>query len=506
MLHKALAKNPLHRYGSAREFAELLQRALRNEPIEIFEQSRIQPRIRRATRAFEQADCQFAAEILGELEAEGMFDPTIVTLQRQVNQVLRQKTIQQLLGSARTRIEEEEIALGMQKLQEILQMDPGNAEALGLQRTIENRRTGEKVEGWLRMACQHLDNDAYSHARDALQNLLALSPQETQALQLLSEVKRKEQEYLTIRRQKQQMYEEALRLWQNGDVSGALGRLKELLDLDQRAPDQAGAESGTLYQNFYNQVRSQHDALNQGYAEARRLLAEKNFAAALARCDEQLSRFPGNSLFQGLKLDIGEKQRQELSGQIAEINRRVESEPDLERRVSILREAVERFPGKPSFLSALRLVKEKCDLVNSIIAKARILEEQGKFNEALGQWEILQTIHSTHPGIAYELERIQRRRDQQLRATTRVRWVEQIDLALETSDFPRAEQLWGQARQEFPQDAELEELGKTIQQELSELSKPPISLSRVRRICRRAGRRRGWKTCAGPGLWMANIR
>jgi hypothetical protein len=133
-IHKAMAKNPLHRYSSAKEFSETLQKAFRNEPIEFFDQARIQPRIQRATKAFEQADYQFAAEILNELEAEGLFDPAIASLQRQVSQVLRQKTIHQLLESARTRIEEEEITLGMQKIQESLQLDPNNAEALTLLR------------------------------------------------------------------------------------------------------------------------------------------------------------------------------------------------------------------------------------------------------------------------------------------------------------------------------------------------------------------------------------
>ncbi len=463
-LHKALAKNPLHRYGSIKEFADIIQKAFRHEPIEFFDPVRIQPRIQRAAKAFEQADYQFASEILNELEAEGLFDPAISTLQRQVSQVLRQKTIRQLLESARTRIEEEEITLGLQKIQEILQLDPNNADALGLQHSVESRRTEEKVESWLRLARQHLENYAYSHARDALQNLLQVRPQETQALHLLTEVNRREQEYLKLRKKKQELYDEALRVWQNGDVSGALSKLQQVVEIDRRAPDIAIPEGDTLYQNFYNQVRSQHDALNQAYAEARRLLSERNYTVASALCDEQLSRYPGNSLFQALKLDIGEKQRQELSGQIVDMNRRIELEPDLDRRVNILQDAVARFPGETAFESALRHVKEKRDLVDSIVAKARFHEEQGQFNEALGQWEILRTIHDSYPGLSFEFERSERRRDQQVRAAARARWVEQIDLSLESGDFDRAGNMWDQARQEFPQDPELDELEKTIRQ------------------------------------------
>jgi serine/threonine-protein kinase len=54
-----------------------VQKALRNEPIEMFDPARIQPRIQRAAKAFEQGDYQFASEILSELEAEGHMDPAM---------------------------------------------------------------------------------------------------------------------------------------------------------------------------------------------------------------------------------------------------------------------------------------------------------------------------------------------------------------------------------------------------------------------------------------------
>ena len=51
-----------------------------------------------------------------------------------------------------------------------------------------------------------------------------------------------------------------------------------VLDLDRRAPDSINRESGATYQSFYNEVRSEHDAMNTAYAEARRNLTEHNFA------------------------------------------------------------------------------------------------------------------------------------------------------------------------------------------------------------------------------------
>ena len=51
-IHKAMAKQPWHRYAAAKEFAETLQKALRNEPIEIFNPARMRPRLQRALGDF----------------------------------------------------------------------------------------------------------------------------------------------------------------------------------------------------------------------------------------------------------------------------------------------------------------------------------------------------------------------------------------------------------------------------------------------------------------------
>jgi len=483
VIHKALAKQPWHRFASAREFAEILLKSFRNETVEMFDVARIQPRVERARKAFEQNDYQFASEILGELEAEGNIDPAISSLHSQIQQVMRQKTIQQLLQSARTRVEEQEYPLALQKLQEVLQMDSGNAEALSLKAAAESRRTEDKVDDWFRLARQHIDHCDFAHAREALQNVLQLRPSETTALQLLSDVSRREQEYLRVRQQKQDLYQAALRVWQNGEVSAALSKLQQVLDLDRRAPDVIAPESGTLYQNFYNQVRSEHDAINQGYAEAKALLTEKNFSAAAALCDQHLSKHPNHALFQALKFDIDEQQRQEVSGQIAEINRRVEAEPDLDRRVSILKEAADRFPGEAYFTPALRLMKDKRDLVNSIVAKARLCEEQGQYGEALAQWEILKTIYGPYPGLNVEIDRVVKRRDLQVRSSAKARWVEQIDQHLESGEYGRASELLELAKAEFPQDSELGELERLVSQGVARASEASQLLAQGQTLC-----------------------
>jgi hypothetical protein len=463
VLHKAMAKQSWHRFASARDFGDTLNKALRNEPIEIFDPERTRPRLQRATKALEEGDFQFAGEILGELEAEGHMDEAIGSLRRRLDGAVRRKTLSQLLDAARARFEEEEDPLALQKLQEALQIEPDNAAALTLKSRIENRRSERQIDNWYRLARQHIDNHAYAHAREALQNVLQLRPQEARALQLLAEVDRQEQEYKKLRQEKELLHRAAMEAWHKGDVSNALAKLGVVLDLDRRAPDSINRESGATYQSFYNEVRSEHDAMNTAYAEARRSLTEHNFRKAMDACQAYLAKYPNNAIFQALKYDIEEQQRQELSAFVASVDRQVEAEPDLDKRVNILREALDLHPGESHFERALRLVQDKRDLVNSIVARAHLHEEQGAYGDALNDWEILRTIYSQYPGLTFEVERLQKRRDQQVRIESKTRLVEQVDICLHSSDYARALDLLQSAAAEFPNDAELTELEKLAQ-------------------------------------------
>jgi len=463
VLHKAMAKQSWHRFSTARDFGDTLNKALRNDPIDLFDPERTRPRLQRATKALEEGDFQFAGEILGELEAEGHMDTSIGSLRRQLDGAVRRKTLSQLLDAARARFEEEEDPLALQKLHEALQIEPDNATALALKRRIENRRSERQIDNWYRLARQHIDNHAYGHAREALQNVLQLRPKEARALQLLAEVDRQEQEYKKLRQEKEQIHRAAMEAWQKGDVSNALSKLGVVLELDRRAPDSINRESGANYQSFYNEVRSEHDAMNTAYAEARRLLTEHNFVKAIAACQAYLTKYPNNAIFQALRYDIEEQQRQNLSAFIASVDRQVEVEPDLDKRVNILREALDLHPGESHFERALRLVQDKRDLVNSIVARAHLHEEQAAYGDALNDWEILRTIYSQYPGLTFEVERLQKRRDQQARTESKARLVEQVDACLHSSDYARALDLLQSSAAEFPNDAELAELEKLAQ-------------------------------------------
>ena len=459
VVHKAMAKQPYHRFSTARDFGETLNKALRNEPIECFDPALLRPRLERATRALDEGDYQFAGELLTGLEAEGHIDSSIALLRRQLDRSVRQKNIAQLLSSAKARFEEDEDPLALQKIQEILQLEPGNAAAMGLKSKIESRRSERQIDSWYRLAQQHIENHTYVKAREALQNVLHLKPTEARAMQLLSEVDRQEQEYNKLRHEKKQLHLAAMDAWHQGEISNALTKLAQVLELDRRAPDSSSPER-TSYQNLYDQVRSEHDALDNAYAEARKHRADGNLSSAIEVCDTWLSKYPSNALLQALKFDLEEQKRQELSAYIAIVDRQVEGEPDLDKRVGILKEALALHPDETHFQRALRLVGDKRDLVNSIVARAHFHEEQGQLSDALADWEILRTIYGRYPGLKFEIERLEKRRENQSRTEAKTRWAGQIDACLKSAAYPRALELLQQAESEFPNDTELAELKK----------------------------------------------
>jgi tetratricopeptide (TPR) repeat protein len=66
--------------------------------------------------------------------------------------------------------------------------------------------------------------------------------------------------------------------------------------------------------------------------------------------------------------------------------------------------------------------------------------------------------------LSFEIDRLGKRREQQVRGEARARWVKQIDQNMAAGDYDRALDLLRQAGEEFPDDAELAELEKLIQQ------------------------------------------
>src|SRR3974390_853286 len=220
VVHKCLAKQPIHRFASARDLADTLQKAMRNEPV--FDSVKIEQRIERAKSAYKTGDEAFASEILADLEAEGHLDPRITVLPTQIEMAAKTKKIRQLLERARARMEQDEIPLALDKIREVLGLDPENPDARAMRESIEKQRSETQIAKWLELAQIHLNNRDFAAARSAAQEVLAINRADARAMDLLEKIESTETEAKRIRDQKEQLYGSALRAYQNGEISTEL--------------------------------------------------------------------------------------------------------------------------------------------------------------------------------------------------------------------------------------------------------------------------------------------
>jgi hypothetical protein len=462
VIHKAMAKQPWHRFGTTREFSECLQKAHRGEPIAYFDLSRIQPRIDRAQKACGDGDFQFASEILAGLESEGHIHSAMTALRHEIDQALRHKRVEQLLEMAQARIEADETSLAFQRVEEILVLEPGNPRALAMKATIETAARERQVGDWLRLAKQHLDNGALQPAREAANSVLNLNPGNPEASRLLSEIELKERERLRLREERQNLYDSAVRDYQHGSVNTALLKMERAIAIDPKSPG-SGPGKDTGLHAFYHEVRSEAESIRTAHEEARTLLDNQDFSGAMAVCERIAQKYPDNALFKTLRFDIEEKQHLRLSAFIAEVDRRAEAEGDLQRKFGILQEALAQFPNEDHFVRAAKLLRDRLALATNIEQQARKFESNSQFDEAIVQWQTLDTVYPNFAGLPFEVERLKQRREEQRRLADKTRSLEQVERLLAAGQFAKASEATRTALQSFDGDAELLHLEKTAQ-------------------------------------------
>jgi serine/threonine-protein kinase len=255
VLCKAMAKDPRHRFASVKEFGDYLRRAYYNDSLTIFDPSKFAPRLEKAAEAYEQGNFEFAQELVDELESEGYLTEELESFAANVKTAIKKRAIDHLLESARARMQDGVYRLALQRVNEALQLEPRQEEALVLQHDIEARRAEADIVDWLRVGQQHLDKFSFSHARQAAQRILEARPSEERALQFLSQVERRESEVQRIREHKREAYAAALGAEKRSEITSALSKMKQVLELEQQAPDVKEPGQIAAYQTLYNRLR-----------------------------------------------------------------------------------------------------------------------------------------------------------------------------------------------------------------------------------------------------------
>lgn len=227
-------------------------------------------------------------------------------------------------------------------------------------------------------------------------------------------MERKEQESLTIQREKDRVFQAALESWNRGEIAPALTLLERLLDLERRSPGPDAEHDA--YLRLCEQVRGAAQETQAAYDYVMDVLRSGNYKEARAVTNRILERYPNLSQFLLLQIDIDEQQRQSQAAFVAEVERNLVHEVDLDRRVVLLQEALERCPGEPRLEAAFESARSRRDLIGSIASRARDAERRGHFADALNEWEQLRRVYPLYRGLDEELQRVRRRRAQQIDA------------------------------------------------------------------------------------------
>ena len=143
-----------------------------------------------------------------------ILDPRITVLRMQIEMAVKQKKIRQLLESARARMEQDEIPLALDKIREVLEMDPENPDALAMRETMEKQRQRNPDR-------QVVGASADAPGQPRLWRGQACGPGsaghpvgDARALDLLEKIESTETDAKRIREQKEQLYSSAMKAYQ----------------------------------------------------------------------------------------------------------------------------------------------------------------------------------------------------------------------------------------------------------------------------------------------------
>lgn len=454
VVQKAMAKNKNHRYASVIEFAGRLQRAVRNEPLPEFDKALIETRLKVVRDAFTKGQVTAAQELLRGIEEEGFVDPAISNQRQKLDQALQQKWIGEQLESARLHRDIGDFDAALDKLDVILKTAPGNAEAIRERELINN----ERLQRVLSQADRYMRSHDFESARRSIEEARQIKPKDSATSELLLELTRLEEADRRLAEQKEALFVEAQDSMKAGRATTALHKLDRIRELIHNQGSGLVSDRDAIYVQYHEEILGEYARLRRAFEDAKYQLEQGKFAQVAAVCDEMLATNPGHPLFTGLKLQAEDRERQTRLECVEGVCAALANEPDLERQVGIVQDALNRFNGEPQLTEMLRNVKGRRGLIGALVASAREAEEAGEYITALDNWEAIREFHPNFPGLNREMARVERRREEQIRTEKKSERIEEVERLVRLADYDNASALCRAALAEFPGDAELTDL------------------------------------------------
>jgi len=320
----------------------------------------------------------------------------------QVESQLRKETINKLLHEAEEFISGRDWAHAKDPLQQLIKLDPQNANAnqrmREVQYEIQKQRRDEEVRQRRAKAEQLVAQKDFDFALRLLDQAIALAPEDLQLKTFRNSVDKEKAQYHLICKS----MEEALSARKAGNLEGAFRWLDRLLTAE---PDYQDAVH--LKEEIAGEIaeRDKQRQVQLWIAEARRLISSRKFSDALAtlkRVEELDGNAPGlRELLQlaadGAEQELHRKALEKATAEVAEALDR--PDPSLARNLA--ETALKKFPGERGLLRLKTLAEQQIEAherrlwVDEQMNTARALLESGKSQDALA---VLQTAWQKYPG------------------------------------------------------------------------------------------------------------
>jgi tetratricopeptide (TPR) repeat protein len=198
--------------------------------------------------------------------------------------------------------------------------------------------------------------------------------------------------------------------------------------------------------------------------EIKACLATSETSKALVTCDRMRALHPDNKLFEGLKLEIENRERETRLEFIRRLSSELESEPDLDARIGAIQQALNRYPAESQLSDLLRNATARRDLFHSLVTEARHNELSDRFADSLKGWSMLRELYPAVPGLEGEVRRVEALVDSQRRMKRRAEFVDSIFGLSSTGNYDRAVYQCINALAEYPSDAGLLALKASIEE------------------------------------------
>jgi tetratricopeptide (TPR) repeat protein/tRNA A-37 threonylcarbamoyl transferase component Bud32 len=314
-------------------------------------------------------------------------------------------------------------AAALARAAELLEGDAGVREALQeATRQAEAEELRLAVETGLRQAGEALRAGALDQARTYAQNVLKLSPENAEAIDILSRIGQAEEQ-----QRKARAFADFLSRSRNHLRHGEFDQACEALD-KARELDPANPEIEKVSRAIINArtEKEKRDRVDAALARGREALTREDFEEATAACNEALEidagTGAGRSLLDAIRAAQEQKRRNEQIAQLCTNAEQAFSRSELDVAEKYAREALAQDPACLNARGLLQRIGEarerrKREEIDALLAQCRRQMEQGNLEEAGKQAEAvlaLEPQNKAAASLAKDIKREIRNREKAL--------------------------------------------------------------------------------------------